>query len=276
MGNRVSAHHGRGSRQARSSLITRCGWPALTLGLAVLGLLQALACSSSEERPSQSVAELAVEQPDSSSAPDEEPVSPPPLAVGNVPSPGEGARAGSPARLKLRPSGLTPIYAGYFQNPEVAAALAEELGVFWPGMNVLVEGAWTSMAEGGSLSLFVPLGEGRTPVVAAALRADHPIDVSEIEQLIAPLGSFRAALGARFDLRFLSFELRVIFHDPRTGRSCVATGEAADPSGSQVASCFTCSRASGPENLCRLGDAWPARLGGSPEGLAQFAAALAN
>ena len=108
------------------------------------------------------------------------------------------------------------------------------------------------------------------------MRAAQPVDVFEMEQLIAPLGRFRAALGARFDLRFLSFELRVVFHDPGSGRSCMATGLSADSTGGKVAPCFSCLLAAGPETMCRVGDTWPARLSGSPEGLAQFAAALAN
>jgi len=248
---------------------------ALTFGLLALGL-QAPACFPVADRPVPSASDPAAVQPMSTTLSEAEPAATPLPRVSDVPSPGEGSPSGTPSRLRLRPSGLTPIYAGYLQNPELAAVLAQELGGLWPGMNVLVEGAWTSMSEGGSISLFVPLGEGRTPVVAAALRADEPVDVSEIEHLMAPLGHFRAALGARFDLRFLSFELRVVFHEPRSGRSCVATGGPADPTGSQVASCFTCSRPSGPERMCRVGDAWPARLSGSPEVLAQFAAALAN
>lgn len=247
----------------------------LTFGFFVLGLLVP-ACFPSGDRTSEIPPELPVEEsvplsPSGTASP-----APQLLDIGDVPILGAGAPLGTPARLRLRPTGLTPIYAGYLQNPELAATLAMDLGGLWPGMTVLVEGAWASMAEGGSLSLFVPLGEGRTPRVAAAVRAAQPVDVFEMEQLIAPLGRFRAALGARFDLRFLSFELRVVFHDPGSGRSCMATGLSADSTGGKVAPCFSCLLAAGPETMCRVGNTWPARLSGSPEGLAQFAAALAN
>jgi hypothetical protein len=160
------------------------------------------------------------------------------------------------------------------QNPELTEVLSTELGVFWPGMNVMVEGSWKSMAEGGALSLFVPLGEGRTPGLSAALRAEQPIGVESIERLMGALGSFRAALGARFDLRFLGFALRIVFHDPRSGRSCVATGAAGDPSGREVGACFECSSPQGAVQLCREGEVWPARLSGPADALDQLAAAL--
>jgi len=143
-------------------------------------------------------------------------------------------------------------------------------------MNVLVEASWKNMAEGGSFTLFVPLGEGRTPAVAASLKADEALDVRPVELLMAPLGRFRAALGGRFDLRFLSFELQVVFHDAGSGRSCVALGLAGDQDGRQVGPCFECSRPEGTLRLCREGDTWPARLGGDPAARAQLAAALAN
>jgi len=170
--------------------------------------------------------------------------------------------------------GLTPIYSGYFQNPQLTQVLSAELGELWPGMNVMVECSWKSMAEGGVLSLFVPLGEGRTPELSAALRAGQPIGVESIERLMAPLGNFRAALGARFDLRFLGFALRVVFHDSRSGRSCVATGAPGAPSGREIGACFECSSPRGAVQLCREGEVWPARLSGPPEALEQLASAL--
>jgi hypothetical protein len=238
----------------------------------VLGVLVACTSPPPFEKPStDSAATESVEPPQHSGSPEAEHHS---FVPKEIPGAGRAAAAGTPARLKLRPVGLTPIYSGYFQNSELTQVLAADLGAFWPGMNVMVECSWESMAEGGALSLFVPLGEGRTPGLSSSLRGGQPIGVESIARLMAPLGSFRAALGARFDLRFLGFALRVVFHDPRSGRSCVATGAPGDPSGREVGACFECSSPRGAVQLCRAGEVWPASLIGPADALDQLAAAL--
>jgi hypothetical protein len=190
--------------------------------------------------------------------------------------PGTPASSDRPARLQLRAPGLSSIYVGYVKNPELAAAFADDLGAIWPGMTVVVEATWEGMAEGGYLKLIVPFGEARAGSVADSLKAAEPLDVRPIEALMAPLGRFRASLGGRFDLRFLSFELQLVFHDPRSARTCIARGAPGDSSGGTLAPCFECAGPEGPQQLCRQGDAWPAILKGDPAGLDQLAAALAN
>ena len=142
-------------------------------------------------------------------------------------------------------------------------------------MKVVLEASWASMEEGGKLRLFVPFGEARSGAVAEELAAGALVDVAPIERMMQPLGRFRAALGARFDLRFLSFEIQLVFHDPNSGRPCVAAGSANDPEGREMGPCFECVLPTGTVSLCREGEAWPAALGGPTEAKAQLGAALA-
>ena len=143
-------------------------------------------------------------------------------------------------------------------------------------MNVLVEGAWEGDDLGGRISLLVPLGEARNQSVAEGVERGEQVNPAGLERLLAPLGSFRAGLAARFDLRFLSFDIELVFHDPKTGRACTVRGAENDPEGRSVAPCIRCRTAAGSESVCREGTAWPARVSGSEEALSQLVRALAD
>ena len=183
---------------------------------------------------------------------------------------------GRPAVVELRPVGLSSIYAGYVSNRETAQALADDLGRLWPGMKVVVEVSWTSMEEGGQFRLFVPFGEARAGDLSAQILAGESIDIDPVQRMLAPLGRFRAALGARFDLRFLGFTLEVVLHDPKTGRACSAPGALNDPGGATLGRCFRCETATGSSELCREGESWPAVLSGEDSARRQLAGALAT
>ena len=190
--------------------------------------------------------------------------------------PAEAGPPGHPAVLELRPVGLSSIYAGYVSNRETAQALADDLGRLWPGMKVVVEVSWTSMEEGGKFRLLVPFGEARAGDLSAQILAGKSIDIAPVQRMLGPLGRFRAALGARFDLRFLGFALEVVLHDPKTGRACSAPGALNDPAGATLGSCFRCETPTGLSELCREGDSWPAVLSGEDSALHQLAGALAT
>jgi hypothetical protein len=171
--------------------------------------------------------------------------------------------------------GLSSIYAGYVSNRETAQALAEDLGRLWPGMKVVVEVSWTSMEEGGKFRLFVPFGEARAGDFSSRVLAGESVEITPVQRMLAPLGRFRSALGGRFDLRFLSFALEVVLHDPETGRPCFAQGSLNDPEGGTVGRCFQCESATGTTELCGLGESWPSPLSGEDSALRQLAGALA-
>lgn len=182
--------------------------------------------------------------------------------------------SGTPVRLDLRTTDLSPIYVGYVHNAELKSELAAQLGALWPGMSVAVEVGWGGAEEGGRFTLHVPRGESRAAALAGNIAAGEALEVGGLEPLLAPLGHFRSALAGRFDLRFLGFELQLAFQDSSSGLICRVLGESHDPEGRSVGPCFECDLETGEERLCRIGDSWPAPVEGSAAVRSALAAAL--
>jgi len=193
-----------------------------------------------------------------------------------VPAPPGGVIAGElPTELPetgpnilLSPVNLSPLYANYFGSEGPVTALSRELGALgWTG-SVAIEVAWDEVNKAGTITMFVPERDEHAARLIPALEAGGAVDGRSLQALIAPLGRYRAALGGRFDLRILAFNLRLSWWDRSTGSHCSGTGDFNDPDGRRLGPCFRCLEPRfGGMDLCREGEEWPGVIAGDKAGL---------
>ena len=167
--------------------------------------------------------------------------------------------------IHYKPIGLSPLYARFFADDEAMAKLGRDLGRTFDVGSVALEVTWNETEKSGAITLFVPETDRRGEVLADAIAAGQPVPAHRLRRLFAPLAAYRSDLGARYDLRLLSFDIRLAFWDRRTGGHCSIGGDIGDPDGKKVGPCFRCldTREGGRVEVCRDGDVWPAKLTGN-------------
>jgi len=197
----------------------------------------------------------------------------PPVEATPAP-PVEQAENGPP--MVVLPKGLSPLYEGFFQDGDALTAFSKRLGsVLSHERPVTVEVTWTEERLEGVITLLVPDADDAGEAVAAQIDAGGPVDPSSIQPLVGSVGSWRADLGNRFDLRLLSFETRTVWWDHVSGSRCWMQGPMNDPEGTALSDCFVCLPPGGTEEtVCRDGEAWPAELTGSKRAKSMLASAL--
>ena len=191
----------------------------------------------------------------------------------------EPASPGTPAEVLIRDRDLSPTYIGYIHNADVLASLQERITVLWPGMSVVVVVAWDGNERGGRFTLYVPGPGPGTRELASAIRSAEPVSAEPLSRLMTPLGLYRRDLAERFDIRFLSFDVQLVFLGRTGGSVCAVYGEANDPEGSGIGACFRCGSTPGAEDeasVCREGESWPAVLTGEEVDLLRLAELLSG
>ncbi len=181
--------------------------------------------------------------------------------------------------LHFKPMGLSSLYAGYFADEVAIRTLREELGKVTPADSVAMDVVWDNTDLSGAIILHVPEIDTHGESVAAAMEAGEPVPAADLSPLLGTIGAYREYLGGRYDLRILSFELRLSFWDKRTGGACWATGAIGDPAGRELGPCFYCSdfRAEGGRiAACReeSDEAWPGKVTGEKRTIRLVSSAL--
>jgi len=160
--------------------------------------------------------------------------------------------------------GLSPLYTRFFGDEAALGTLAVDLGAVFEAPSLALDVVWSETEKAGTITLHVPESHRGGEPLAAALAAGDPVPAQELGPLLAPLGRYREALGGRYDLRILSFDIRLAFWDHGSGSYCSIGGELGDPAGQLLGACFRCLdvRAGGGVQVCRDEPAWPARVSG--------------
>ncbi|MCO4771149.1 MAG: hypothetical protein KDA24_14030 [Deltaproteobacteria bacterium] len=178
--------------------------------------------------------------------------------------------------MVVLPKGLSPLYEDFFRDPDALTAFSKRLGTVLDNeQRVTVEVVWTEERLEGVITLLVPDADDVGNAFADQIDAGGVVDPMSIQPLVGSVGSWRADLGNRFDLRLLSFETRTVFWDHVSGSRCWMKGPMNDPEGTALAECFSCMLPGGAEEqVCRDGDAWPAALKGSKRAVSMLSSAL--
>lgn len=191
----------------------------------------------------------------------------------------DDSSAPPPDRVPLihyKPIGLAPMYARFFADETAMGQLAVDLGRVYDVDSVAFEVSWNETEKSGAITLFVPETDHRGEALARAIANDQPVPAQRLRKLMRPLARYRGWLGARYDLRILSFDIRLAFWDRRSGGHCSIGGEIGDPEGRRVGPCFRClnPRQGGRVEVCRDGEEWPAHLTGNKHVIRQVESAL--
>ena len=178
--------------------------------------------------------------------------------------------------IHYKPLGLSPLYARFFADEAAMDRLARDLGRTFDAESVAFEVTWNETEKSGAITLFVPETDRRGEAIADAMAAGLPVPAQRLKRLLAPLATYRSSLGARYDLRILSFDIRLAFWDRRSGGHCSIGGDIGDPEGKKIGPCFRCldPREGGRVEVCRDGDSWPAELAGKGHVIRQVESAL--
>jgi hypothetical protein len=192
---------------------------------------------------------------------------PSPTPVG-TPSPTPAAPAApdlgeSGPRVLIETLGLAPLYQGFVADPKALSNLSLRLGstVHAPTITLVV--AWDERTLAGTFTLLVPDRFEASAPMADAVEADGPVDTSPLQPLIASLGAYRGELGERFDVRLMSFDIRLGMWDRHTGSRCYAPGAPQDADGVGFSACFVCVHPrTGEGELCYSGPERPGVLSG--------------
>jgi hypothetical protein len=179
-------------------------------------------------------------------------------------------------KIHYKPIGLSPMYVRFFADPAAMDRLGRDLGRTFDAESVAFEVSWNETEMSGAITLFVPENDRRGEEVADAIAAGEPVPAQRLKRLLAPVATYRGWLGARYDLRILSFDIRLAFWDRGTGGHCSIGGDIGDPEGKKVGPCFRCldPREGGRVEVCRDGDSWPALLTGKKHVARQVESAL--
>lgn len=190
-----------------------------------------------------------------------------------LPSDADLPAAGPP--IVFEPLGLSDLYIQFFSDRGQLTLLSRRLGALGLGQSAALEVGWDEANKVGTITLFVPEEDRRAEALLPALEGGGPVPVQRLSILMQPLGLYRAALAERFDLRILSFGLKLGFWDRSTGSYCTVPGDLNDPAGERLGACFRCLEPrSGVVELCRQGAAWPAPIEGPTRGLRMLKSAL--
>lgn len=196
---------------------------------------------------------------------------------------GEDAAAAVPAaraalqapRIEFQPVNLAPLYQGFLADPDAIAVLRSGLAGRLSAPVVPLKVVWDQRTMSAMITLHMPERDARFESLADAVAGNQPVAVQEVQPLLAALGAYRAYLGARFDLRILSFGIRLSWWDPDSASHCTIGGTTNDPEGRELAPCFECIHVGDEElRMCRTGEQWPAPLAGPTAGRKMLSSAL--
>ncbi len=175
----------------------------------------------------------------------------------------------------FQPLGLSDLYARWFGDPDQLGLVSRRLGALGLSQSAALEVSWDEEAKAGTITLFVPEEDRRAEALLPALEAGGPVPADALSVLMQPLGRYRAGLAERFDLRILSFGLKLGFWDRGTGAYCTVAGDLNDPEGARIGPCFRCLLPrEGAVEVCREGDAWPAPVVGDRKAVGMLRSAL--
>ncbi len=161
------------------------------------------------------------------------------------------------------PLGLSPLYEGFALDEAAVGGLSRRLGAVVTAPHVTLEVAWDEANLAGTFTLLVPDAYAPGAALADAIDGDGPVDTAGLQPLLASLGAYRAELGERFDVRLMSFGIRLGMWDQATGSRCYAQGAPQDLDGLRFADCFACAHPrTGEGEVCFEGDERPGRLKG--------------
>lgn len=198
---------------------------------------------------------------------------PTPAAPERLPADEDLPAAGPP--IVFDAPGLSQLYVQFFSSQDQLTLLSRRLGALGLTQSAALEVAWDEANKVGTITLFVPEEDRRGEALLPSLEAGEPVPVQRLSILMQPLGLYRGALAERFDLRILSFSLKLGFWDRNTGSYCTAAGALNDPAGTRLGPCFRCLEPrAGVLELCRDGDTWPAPMRGDARGLRMLKSAL--
>lgn len=224
----------------------------------------------------------APEAPPQSSPP--EPTPEPVAASPEVPEPVEKGDADTASAgvaglraplIEFQPQGLAPLYQGFMSDPAAIAVLRSRLAGRLVVPSVVLRVVWDPLDLSASITLQMPDGDPLFTAVADAVAAGQVVDLARVQPLLAAVGAYRADLGARFDLRILSFAIRLAWSDAGSGSYCTLGGVLNDPHGTKLSPCFECIAAGGEElRMCRTEEQWPADLVGPQRGRELLSSAL--
>jgi hypothetical protein len=163
----------------------------------------------------------------------------------------------------IEPLGLAPLYQGFVGDPKALDNLSRRMGSTVTAPTVKLVVSWDESRFEGVFTLLVPDGFEAAASMADAIEADAPVDTAPLQPLLASLGAYRLELGERFDVRLMSFEIRLGMWDSRTGSRCYAPGALQDARGRGFADCFVCAHPrTGEGEVCFTGPERPGTLTG--------------
>jgi len=229
----------------------------------------------------------APEPPLPSTPPDPQPepvVAEPVVAEPEVPQSAEASDAdsvsdgvaslGAPL-VEFQPQGLAPLYQGFMTDPAAIAVLRSHLAGRLAAPSVVLRVVWDPRDLTATITLKMPEVEPRFTALADAVAAGQVLDMDEVQPLFAAVGAYRADLGGRFDLRILSFDVRLAWSDAGSGSYCTLGGVLNDPQGTKLSPCFECLDAGNEVlRMCRTEEQWPSTLSGPQRGREMLSSAL--
>jgi hypothetical protein len=157
--------------------------------------------------------------------------------------------------IEYLPEGLSPLYEGFMADPQAIAVLRRALTGHLVTPVATLKVIWDPVQQHGTITLHVSEQDARFSDLADAVEVGAALPMEYVKPLITAVGAYRADLGARFDLRLLSFSIRVSWWDPDSGSHCTLGGASNDPEGSRMAPCFSCVHIGDEElRVCRTED----------------------
>ena len=154
--------------------------------------------------------------------------------------------------IEYLPEGLSPLYQGFMADPQAIAVLRTALVGHLESPVATLKVVWDQAQQHGTITLHVSEQEKRFAPLADAVEAGRALPMDEVRPLMMAVGAYRADLGARFDLRLLSFSIRLSWWDPGSGSHCTLSGVLNDPAGERMAPCFSCVHVGAEElKVCR-------------------------
>jgi len=177
--------------------------------------------------------------------------------------------------IEFQPVSLSPLYQGFMVDPGAISVLRRGLSGRLTASVVALKVVWDQRTVSATITLHMPERDKRFDPLARAVADGGQLSMQQVQPLLAALGSYRADLAARFDLRFLSFAIRLSWWDPDSGSHCTLGGLGGDLDGTQLADCFECVVvADEPLRMCRSGDQWPGPLTGPDDARKMLSSAL--
>ena len=157
--------------------------------------------------------------------------------------------------IEYLPEGLSPLYEGFMADPQAVSVLRRALTGHLATPVATLKVVWDQVQQHGTITLHISEQDKRFSALADAVEVGAALPMDYVKPLLAAVGAYRADLGARFDLRLLSFSIRLSWWDPDSGSHCTLGGAANDPEGLRMAQCFSCVHMGDEElRVCRTED----------------------